>query len=184
MGAILDLIGSFIVGGLLLLMILSVNNNATMFSIQNGQQLSAQENLVELAGEVDYDFRKIGYHVPIHSAAILSCDSTSLSFLADIDDNGSIDTVTYSLGSPTLVYGTENPRDRRLTRQVGPSLIQNSLGLTDFKLKFYNAAGAQTWTCSVVKSVEITLAVESPFAVDGAYAQSTWKTRIFPRNLQ
>lgn len=184
MGAILDLIGSFIIGGLLLLMVLAVNNNASQFSVQNGQQLSTQENLTELAAEIEYDFRKIGYHVPVHSASILSCDSTSVTFLADMDNNGTVETVSYALGSPYTVRGTENPNDKQLTRQVGLTQIKNSLGLTDFKLKFYDSHGNLTWTTTAIKCVEITLKVESQFSVEGEFAQSIWTTRIYPRNLQ
>jgi hypothetical protein len=184
MGSILDLIGSFIIGGLLLMMILSVNNNASQFAIENGQQLSAQENLAELAGEIDYYFRKIGYHVPIHSASILTCDSMSISFQADVDNNGSVDTVAYSVSIPGLMRGTINPNDRKLIRQIGSSPVTNSLGLTDFKLRYFDNTGNPTLTTTAIKSIEISLRVESPFPIDENYAQCTWKTRLYPINLQ
>ncbi|RJQ47852.1 MAG: hypothetical protein C4534_00500 [Gaiellales bacterium] len=183
MSAVLDLIGSFIIGGLLLMMVLSVNTNVSQFSVQNGMELSSIENMAELTQEIEFDFRKIGYRAPNPSAALVRCDSTMIAFLADLDNNGTADSVVYSLGAPSQVGGTCNPRDRKLLRQVGAQRINSSLGLTSFRLRYFDAAGNLTSTPSAVKSIEVSLQVESPFAVDGAYAVSTWNTRIYPRNL-
>ncbi len=72
MGSILDLVGSAIIAGLLLLMLLSVNNNVSEFTILNGFSTTTQENLTELATEVEYDFRKIGFRVANPNTAIIS----------------------------------------------------------------------------------------------------------------
>ncbi len=184
MSAILDIVGSFIVGGLLLMMILSVNGNVSQYSIENGLELSAQEGLVEFVEEIENDFRRIGYHVSNPSTAITDCDSTSITFSSDIDNNGTVEVVSYSSGTTDQVGGTQNPRDFPLTRQVGEQQVSNSLGLTQFQLRFYDASGSQTWTPAAIKSIEIILQVESPFPVENTYAQANWTGKIYPRNLQ
>jgi hypothetical protein len=183
MSAILDLVGSAIVAGLLLLMLLSVNNNVSEFSILNGLSATAQENLMELASEVEYDFRKIGFRVSNPSTAIISCDTSSISFRSDIDDDMALDTVSYSLGLPSQMTGTQNPNDRKLTRQINGTSTTSSLGLTRFRLRFFDANGNPTWTASAVKGLEVVLQVESPFPVDTTYARAYWRTRLFPKNL-
>jgi hypothetical protein len=183
MGAILDLVGSAIIAGLLLLMLMSVNNNVSEFTILNGLSASAQENLVELATEVEYDFRKIGFRVGNPNTAIISCDSTSISFRSDIDNDMTLDTVSYSLGQPAQMTSTLNPNDRKLIRTVNAAQISSSLGLTLFRLRYYDSSGNSTWTASAVKGLEVALQVESPFPVDTTYARAFWRTRIFPKNL-
>jgi hypothetical protein len=183
MSTLLDLVGSAIIGGLLLLMLLSLNSNVSEFSILNGLSTTAQENLAELTSEIEYDFRKIGFRVSNPSAAILSCNTTSISFLSDIDNNTTIDTVTYSAGLASQMTSTPNPNDRTLTRQVNGAQASNSLGLTLFRLRCFDANGNPTWTPSAVKGMEVIVVVESPFPVDTTYARAFWRTRIFPKNL-
>ena len=183
MGTILDLVGSAIIAGLLLMMLMSVNNNVSEFSILNGLSATAQENLMELASEVEYDFRKIGFRVSNPNTAIISCDSASISFRSDIDNDQTLDTVSYALGLPSQVTSTQNPNDRKLARQINGTATTSSLGLTIFRLRFFDADGNPTWTTSAIKGVEVVLQVESPFPVDTTYARAFWRTRIFPKNL-
>jgi len=183
MSTILDLVGSAIVAGLLLLMLMSVNSNVSEFTILNGLSATAQENLVELTSEVEYDFRKIGFRVSNPSTAIISCDTTSISFRSDINNDQTLDTVSYSLGLPSQMTSTPNPNDRKLTRQINSTSTSSSLGLTLFRLRYFDANGNPTWTASAVKGVEVALQVESPFPVDTTYARAFWRTRIFPKNL-
>lgn len=184
MSSLLDLVGSFIVGSLLLLMILRVNNNVSQTSTENQIRLVVEENLTEIISEIEYDFLKIGYRVGNPSTAIISCDSNSIAFWSDIDNNGSVDSVRYLLGTPSQVPGTLNPRDCPLIRSVGGSQIQSSLGVTDFDLRYYNSSGSLTWTSTDVKAVEVFLQVESPFPLDTTYVVSSWRGVIYPKNLQ
>ncbi len=57
---ILDVLGATIIGGLLLLVLLRVNANATENKIINGSDKILQRDLVELALIVEDDLRKMG----------------------------------------------------------------------------------------------------------------------------
>ena len=63
MGAatILDILGSTIVGGLLLFILFNMNNNATQNTYNFSGELILQQNLVTTVEVLEYDFRKIGY---------------------------------------------------------------------------------------------------------------------------
>jgi hypothetical protein len=147
-------------------------------------ELTAQGNMSEWTQIIQYDFRKIGYRVPNPAGAIQTCDSVSISFLADIDNNGILDSVSYVLTNPDHMPGTQNPRDRALYRTVSGQASGGSLGLTDFRLRYFDAAGNPTFTPSAIKAIEVSLQVESSFPLDTTYVQTNWRRLIYPLNLQ
>ncbi len=183
MGAMIDTVGSFIIGGLLLMMILNVNTNISLMTTEDRLELSIQESLYELTAEIDYDFRKIGYGVQNGSLAIISADTSSIVFWADLDNNGTLEHVAYRLGPVSEVSGTENPRDRILHRFINNQSYGGSLGVVDFRLTMYDVSGTQTNNPSVVKSLDYYIALESPFPIDSVYAHSVWNGTVRPRNL-
>lgn len=183
MSTMLDLVGSFVIGGMLLIMILNVNTNFNQMSTEDRLELMVQENLAELIAEIEYDFRKIGYGVQNPALAISSADTSSITFWADLDNDGSLDQVTYLLGLPGEVPGTANPRDRILHRTVNGQSIGNSLGVVDFQLTLYDVSGSVTTDVSMTKYLDYYLLLESPFPVDSTYARSAWTGTIRPKNL-
>ncbi len=184
MSYMLDIVGSFIIAGLLLLAVMSSYTNVNEFALISSMNLTVQENLKEWTQIVRHDFRKIGFHVNDTTSAIQSIDSTSISFLADIDNNGTVDSVSYFLSDPDQVPGTENPRDRMLNRLVSGQLTSGSLGLTDFQLRYYDGIGNLTWVPDEVKAVEVFIQIESPFPLDTTYVWSNWRGVISPLNIQ
>jgi hypothetical protein len=182
MSSILDLIGSFIIGGLLMMMILRVNTNYSQQSIEDRLELMVQENLTELIEEIEYDFRKIGYGVTVGTPVIMTVDTSAIGFRADLDNDGTVDIVAYNLSLPA-VPGTVNPRDRILTRSVNGQTIASSLGIVDFQITAYDISGIATTTTTAIKSIEYYLEVESPFPVDSVFANSIWTAHIYPLNL-
>jgi len=151
MGAavILDLIGSVIIGGILLLTLFRMNDNASANTFNFSGELTVQENLVATIEVLEYDLRKIAYCddwklIPDPAVAILEADSTYIKFLSDANpDNGTgtVDTIEYVLGPSSELTGTPNPNDRMLYRYingVGPGV---NLGVTQFIMKYYDADG-------------------------------------------
>ena len=187
MGTQLDLIISFVIGGLLLLTILNTNANMMATATQNTLDVLTQENLSVLSEMILYDFHKMGYYpsfVAPDDFRILAMDSTSIRFRADIDNDGSIDTVYYGISDTSEAAGTSNPRDVILYRLLnGEAPLGAALGVTDFSLEYYDAVDSVTATAKDVRSIEIMLAVESPYAYDDYYPRAIWKTVVRPRNL-
>ncbi len=183
MSTILDIVGSFIVGGLLMLMILRTNMNFSEQTVESKLELSAQENISELVEEIEFDFRKIGYGVVNPALSITSADTSSITFLADLDNDGTVDIVTYRLGPRNELRNITNPRARILHRIINGRPGGNSLGVVNFQLTFYDISGAPTTDLTLVKTIDYFLQVESPFPIDTTYARSTWRGTIRPRNL-
>ena len=184
----LDILGSFVIGGMVLLAVVTLNSGMTGSAVQMTMDLMVQENMVELTREVEYDFHKIGYRVS-NDTVITLADSTGITFLADIDDDGNVDFVRYYLGSPNELTSTPNTEDRLLYRVVNSETPKSSnMGVVAFDLKYYDASGNETSVLGDIRGINVSLDVESPFPYSDttfvAYAGLHWEEYIVPMNIQ
>ena len=148
--ALLDIVGSMIIGGILLLTLFKLNDNATQNTYNFSGELTVQENLVATSEVLEYDFRKIGYcekpkNLPHpETDAILYADTSNIKFLTDLMEgpdyahgDSTLDTIQYYLGPKSELTGTANPNDRKLYRVVNGVPNSANLGITYFKIKYF-----------------------------------------------
>ena len=182
MNILLDLMGSAIIGALIVSMLINFNVFQSNSIISSDSELQLQQNAKTLAEILNHDFRKIGYRYD--NTAFVEADSERISFYSDIDRDGNIELVTYMLGDTTEVSGTTNPRDRILYRIVDNDTIKGpSLGLTKAKFSYLNGSGVATSTLSEIQYVKAELWIETIELVDGKYPFTYWELTINPRNL-
>ena len=81
MSTTIDLVGSFIIGGLLVMMILTAQSNLVQSSYERTMDLIAQGNMTTLVEMLQHDVRKMGFGVSHMVDAVLAADSTSITFL-------------------------------------------------------------------------------------------------------
>lgn len=179
----LDYVGAIIVGGLLLLALVglqsSIGNSATNQNLKD-IVLADLDDLVEI---IDRDFRHIGNKV-LSGPAVSVSDSNRISFRGDVNRDGNADNVTYSLSigpSP----GHANALARQLVRTVNnqPPYLVGS-GLTRFRLDYYDENGLPVILASQVKSIRVSLQLESKVTNDGTTAAVVWDRFITPNNLR
>ncbi len=212
MGAqvIIDLVGSFIIFGWLLLtsIRLSVANSENMQTY--GGELLVQENLVELTKLLEYDFRKIGFclepnRIPDPTRAIILADSTRLKFLTDVDltgagPDGIVDSLYYFLGPTSELSSTMNPRDRLLYRVVNAEAPKGSnLGVTSFRFRYFDSVGNEIGlpitgnNLQKIQTIQISLIVENVVAgelvetapINTQYSSAFWQQmRLSSRNYR
>jgi type II secretory pathway component PulJ len=206
---VIDIIGSFIIFGWLLMMSLRMNTaNSENMQTYRGELL-VQENLVEVTKLLEYDFRKIGYcrepnNLADPTKAIIQADSSRIRFLTDVDrgsgPDGVVDTVTYYLGDTTELALTQNPRDRLLYRVVsGYAARGSNLGVSYFNLKYFDSQGSQLSTPVIsgdlqrIQTIQISLVVENTMAaelvetspINQQYASAFWQQmRLSSRNYR
>jgi hypothetical protein len=191
----IDLAGSMLIGGLMMLIIFRMSDSAAENVYNNGGELILQRNLAVTAEVLESDFRKIGYcfnwnKIPDPSKSILQADSTSIKFLTDIESDGDVDTIHYYLGLASALVQTANPRDRLLYRVINnetPAGI--NLGVTHFKLNYFNALGDTIYPPITIPSeiytMEINITVENTEAYDQKYSSAFWRQiRLVARNLR
>ena len=184
MDIIIDIVGSIVLAGLL---ILSVNSGVVDLNETTYEQtytLNSQTNIVALARIIEHDFVKIGFGAP--GPAILVADSQAISFQSELYNDGSLKTVTYSVGSITgpKVAPTKNPRDFMLFRELaGEPPLALSSGLVEFNITYFDSAGAVTTSPGDVDAIQIRLRLETEEPVDDEYPGVFWERTIYPKNL-
>ena len=189
----LDLIGSFIIAGTLLLSVLNLNASLVDSSYQNTLDLIVQQNLTALGKLIRYDFCKIGYGVADTTTAILLADSTQITFQTDIDRDGDVDTLRYYISEPSGAGSTLNPEDRLLYRVVNSEPAEgDAWGVTKFELRYLDASGSETGDPGSIRAIEVALTLQGAYpygkiVVEGVekdrYSQVSWKTTFWPRSL-
>lgn len=199
--SLLDIIGSFIVAGLLFLMGLRLNAAANETTATYNDNLTLQRNVTTLVGLLDQDFRRIGYcknwrKIPDPSKAIRIAEANKLRFWTDVNNDGILDSVTYYLGSPSELTDTPNPRDCYLYRQLNAQTPQRiNFGVTQFSLRYYDSMN-DTIAFPIadprkVYFMEISVAMETAFPYKQEYInnpsayQTFWKQiRLVTKNLR
>jgi len=193
--SILDILGSVIIGGFLLLILFRLSNTSTENTYLNGSELIIQQNLVEVVELLEYDFRKIGYcedwtKIPDPSQAILSADSNDITYLTDVDSDGLVDTVRYFTGTTEELSVTDNPSDVILYRLVnGETPAGSNLGVTQFQLIYFNAVGDTIdfpiQVPGEIYTMQINITIENTTGYDNQYTAAFWRQiRLAARNLK
>jgi hypothetical protein len=195
--SILDIIGSFLVGGILLLMGLSLNASSNEVRAVYSGNYNLQANLTTLVEMLQTDFRKIGYcrvwqnmKDPIRIA-----QANRIRFRADLNNSGNVDSVTYSTGPTSGLSDTPNPNDFYIYRRVnnGDSTRMN-FGTTQFGLQYRDAddnlLSFPITNPRLVYYMTITVAVSTPapytqeYSPDSSKYQVIWKQmRLVSKNL-
>lgn len=198
---ILDILSSTIIGGIILLNLLKLNENVYKTEVTTMMDVNLQVEVVNVARILENDFNKIGYCGNPDNvndlAKITLADSSAIKIVYDIADSagtfdGIYDTVYYYVSDTTILNGTPNPKDRILYRQVNseiPFMVSNNI--TDFKLQYLD--GIYTMlstpmippTSGLVTYIKISFRVEDPFAFNQEYNEAYWRRlTVTAKNLK
>jgi hypothetical protein len=203
---ILDIIGSIIVGGLLLLMALRLNTGALENSYAYNSGANLQLSLVTLTTRLEDDFRKIAYckyqEITPAANAVRKADTSDFCFSGDLDNDGSIDSVEYLLGT---WYGCSNKNVKTLIRrgwdETTLTVDSIKLGVTQFKFIYRTCDKDSLLSAPVnlstnsVGLIDLSVSLESPYrlALDAKDSYETdtslykiyWRQfRVIGNNLQ
>ena len=181
----IDIIGAFIIGSLLALNVTRMNNDVTEQAYQGMLVQSTQRNTAAIARILEEDVLKMG--IDVEGTALTLADTAQIRFLADLGSDGIIDTLDYHISATSAATHTPNPADRILYRTVNSSPAQEiRLGLTRFRLDYFNAAGdslALPPTLDQVHHIRLDLTLESPQPYDQHFARAFLRLYLSPKNL-
>lgn len=186
---LLELLGANVIGGMIMLIGITLNmqiNEAARDIFEDTYQL---RNSITAFQIIDYDLHKAGYGVT--GEKIVIADSNALKFKADLNDNGTIRTVYYYVGSDSVMSITSNPNDRQMLRKIdniNPNIVST---ITRLNFVYYDSIGNQiayaslssAVTRSKIRSIRIYVRAEAPEIVNGIYKPIEWRTIIRPTNL-
>lgn len=183
MNQILDIAGSYLIGGFVLLMILGM---MYFFNEQRRDVLYdqvGQYNIMQIGNIIDNDFNKMGYGMTSSSGDILvSLSPSSIKFRGDLDNNNFIDSVEYYIVNKN---GEQMLQRREYTGNI------NNVNVWDFPVKTfqitaYAANGSVTTNATLAKNFLIRLETKNK-NVDTTVSQfnveSAWQRHIYPQNL-
>lgn len=165
MGNLMEIIGSTAIGGFIILMIMQFNSNLVDDLQDSLYYLTTQYHSVTATQIIEYDFYKIGFR-DTTSNTILSAKIDEVKFLADLENDGSLETICYYLGDSKNVKHTTNPNDKPLYREINEDKTGVVANVIDFELKYYKSDGTEFVPVNQsdrnkIKSVEIYANFES-----------------------
>jgi hypothetical protein len=194
----MDLIGSVIIAGYVILLGLRINMNVNDNAVSTSANVNLQEAIVDIVNIMESDWKKIGYGLPDPTLAVAYADSQRIRFRADMDRNGTADSVEWYVGNSMLkITGNGNKRDSLYVRNLyrkynNGAATLSAVNVTQFNLKYLDQDGVATTTLSNIVMIESTIAISSPFKVvdqvnsdKTAYATTIWRQgRTSTRNTK
>ncbi len=151
MGSALDTFGSFIIGGVVLVMLTALVIRMQQSASDTVLNEISQVSLTDMTQTLERELGIIGYRVP-SSQKILAMSNTSITFLSDLGNDGVVDTVSYATNTTNL--------GQEVTRTVARSGARaRSWTSKGCLLLFtgYDSARAATLTAANVRSIEASM---------------------------
>lgn len=144
---ILDLIGSAIIGGALLLTLLGFSASNQQAKQEYQAEMLSQENIISVADMLDEDIRQAGYcrnKSAMSAPVIVSAGSDYIAFKTDIpvqasrEGDGIVDTIRYKITGSSV----PNSNERRLVRKANSGEFSPfATDITQFEIKYYKYNG-------------------------------------------
>lgn len=192
MSTMLDMVGSAIIFGILLLTVARMQGNLNSTMYQNTFNLNTQTAAVNLARQIEHDFTKMGYRVI--GQKITNADTNAVTFNGALSYGGTVESVTYSVGNADT--SSINPGDYYLQRQVVSGLVKQRVGLISFTLNYFDTSGNKMTTpisgasaFAAVRAINVKFRLESWEPIRTLndttpyYYAVSWEKLIYPRNL-
>ncbi len=151
MGSMLDLLGSYIIGGLVLILMgamLLGFQDTTRDALMN--EIS-QISLAERSQTMERELTNMGYRVPGNDK-IVSLSNQGITFLSDFDNNGEVDTISYVMnevnGGPVIT--------RTISRSGASDLTWTTRG-SMVLFTGYDENGSVTFNPTDIRAIEASM---------------------------
>ena len=176
MNSSLDIIGSYLIGGIVVLGLVGV-----MFLFNSKAQETKLSEIAQYSSEqmgdiIEYDFNKLGYGVTGNK--IVSITDSSITFLADLENNQTVDSITYST--------TRENNILYLLRRVveGAQNRQWIEPVKSFNIAGIDTAGNDTYTVSNIKGIDVKILITKEGYANSKYSIGAfWQRKFYPPNL-
>jgi hypothetical protein len=197
---IFDIISATIIGGIILMNLLNLNENVYQTEVSLMLDVNLQVEVINTANVIENDFNKIGYcsnPANINDLPKITwADTSSIKFVYDIDVDedgvleGNYDTVYYFVSDTSLLNHTPNPRDKILYRQInGNAPFMLCDRITELKFQYldalYDTLATPLISPGLTTYIKIALKVEDPFAYANEYNEAYWRRlTVTAKNLK
>jgi hypothetical protein len=212
LSALIDIIGSFLIGAILLLVSAKAMDSSVQQFVNQNADAIVQNDLTTLTQILQFDLRKMGFGIPegMSETILQRAEAGRLRFLANLNADDAIpDTIEYSVArcdtvvfvdTSIVLYGLY-----RRVRIAGQAASSSQIGTISNPsvFRYLDQAGAQAMIMESTRMVEVTLVVMNPriYASDEVFhaanpvarmrelrkliRESFWRqTRVISRNLR
>lgn len=189
MGQLIILMGSTVIAGYVMFIILSLNLRMNATASQYYENTFNQRNAVTAGQIIEHDLYKIGYKASGNK--ILQADSSQIKFVSDITNNGTVDTISYYLSNKNLLNTTANPNDMILYRKRNQT--ENTAAIvTRFYLQYYDSLLNKLTYASLsnqtirtkIRLIRVYVKTEFADPIDNFYGPMEWQKEFRPRNMK
>ncbi len=185
----LDIVGSVVIGGIVILIFANLNLSISTAASENLFSGVVQRGLTSATDLIEYDFYKIGYRSSGDKIEI--ADSNEIKFYSDIDNDGVSDKMHYFVGDAKSFTETSNPNDFLLTREKNKEKPAASIPVVEFKLTYYDSLGQiidyalllSQAERDKIRTLRIRMKCESADMIDDNYEAVEWEKTIKPKNI-
>lgn len=191
MWSLLDVVGASAIGGMVILMVITINLQMNSLSSEIVENNLVQSRLTSSAEVFKYDLYKIGYRA---TGSIISvADSTQIQFLADINNDSNVDTVYYYFVPPIQdTSGAAVNPNGTLYRLLNNGSAQIAGFATNFTLSYYDSLGQmisyqylsnQSYR-NKIRNLKVDMTASSDYQLNYNYQKTDWSSMIIPKNLR
>jgi hypothetical protein len=178
MGTMLDVIGSIVIRGAIMLAVLNLTIQMNSALYQKTALAAARQATVIPAQIMYGDIYLAGYNDPTKMFG--KAKPNEIVFYADIDTNGVADTVHYYLGSGSsanILYRQVSSINSNRAALIAHNVI--SMTFDYYNIDGSSATQSSTVNVGGVKSIKLKLTIQT----DDNSGSTFWEKNIFPPNL-
>lgn len=177
MNQMLDILSSFLIGGILLLALVGLNMQFNNKYSEIKLAEITQTTSSKIGEIIEHDFNKIGYGNQVDSS-IVSISKNSITFKADLDNNGSIERVNYSFISNT---------DGKFIRRIINNNVNNSWTqpINVFEIFGLTLTEDTTYNVNQISAILVNLEyAKTDYYPDTLSIGVQWRRKFSPKNLK
>jgi hypothetical protein len=187
----LDIIGSVLIGTLIIFLIMKLNYQVSTNSTEISSNGMVQSYLTTISTVMENDLYKIGYRISSPNK-LNNASLNQFSFMEDFNNDGTPDSVRYYLGDTTQARKTKNPNDKPLYRMFNGSNTLKGYFVRDCNFTYYDSSGSQISytnlsnpdTLKKIRLVKVYIKCESPYLINNYYQSAEYSRKIKPVNLK
>jgi hypothetical protein len=193
---------SFIIAGILMISILSMNTSISHSSTELTIEQITQRKANTIGEILEHDITNIAFSPDSAIAhSIKDAQKNKIEFESDIDRDGTVETVIWTYTN-NEASSSQNPNDYILTRNVNGDVTQFSSGVTDFNITYLDSKrnevsinllstllGNEQSERDKIRHIKINFTIQSTEKIGGAdnikanYLETTWNKQFTPINL-
>ena len=182
MGAILDLIGSYIFKTAMIGIILAMSMSLNEVMTKKAQTTNLEKSMNVSMSVLEWDIRNVGYNY-VGASPVVECSGTKLKYYADIHNDGVVEEVKWSVSSEYVTIADSTVIRYNVKRDVGGNEYTVFRRLRHCSMEYLDVNGALTTTPASIRGFRIRITAESPFIIDGEILTATRQITLYPANL-